>query len=189
VEIVSYEEAVKSGLNTFFRGIPCVRGHLAPQYVSDRSCSVCKKMHSKIRHSSDKDNLLKEWKETGRKPKPVNPIKLMVARAKNRAKYKGIVFDLSYQFINNLKIPKLCPSCGNEIIFGKDNKFNSPSIDRIINNSGYLEDNVTIVCFQCNRDKSDKPTKWFKFWYELMLETEKKLDKDTNSINTIDYVI
>ena len=82
-----------------------------------------------------------------------NPEKLLFLTAKNRAKRKGIEFDLKEEDIG--KIPKICPVLGIPIVLRemtrtKDASDNSPSLDRIDSKRGYVKDNVQIVSWRAN---------------------------------------
>jgi hypothetical protein len=39
--IISQAEAKAQGLSRFYTGIPCVREHLAPRFVSSKACVIC----------------------------------------------------------------------------------------------------------------------------------------------------
>lgn len=40
-EIISRAEAIATGSKTYFTGIPCAKGHVAPRYVNKYLCTVC----------------------------------------------------------------------------------------------------------------------------------------------------
>jgi hypothetical protein len=72
----------------------------------------------------------------------------MWQRAKQRAKYKGIEFDLT---ADDIMIPDVCPATGITINAnsGKSGAYkNSPSLDRIDNDRGYTKDNIQVLS-QC----------------------------------------
>lgn len=60
------------------------------------------------------------------------------------AKKRGHVFDLSFETFQNLLSTRKCHYCG---FVGK------VGLDRVINNLGYLVDNVVPCCWPCNRTK------------------------------------
>ena len=74
----------------------------------------------------------------------------MIGEAKRRAKKKGLACDLNKE----LYFPKVCPILGIELKHGTDDWYNSPNIDRIDNNKGYLMDNVIVVSALANSIKS-----------------------------------
>ena len=80
----------------------------------------------------------------------------ILCNSKRRAKLKGFEFNLTLDDIP--EIPKKCPVLGIEI---KENKGkhspsdNSPSLDRIDSNKGYIKGNVRIISNRANRIKAD----------------------------------
>ena len=74
----------------------------------------------------------------------------MIGEAKRRAKKRGLDCDLNKE----LYFPKVCPILGIELKHGTDDWYNSPNIDRIDNNKGYLMDNVIVVSALANSIKS-----------------------------------
>lgn len=39
--IISRDDAKTQGLSRFYTGVPCVRGHRAPRFVSSKACIIC----------------------------------------------------------------------------------------------------------------------------------------------------
>lgn len=82
-----------------------------------------------------------------------NPEKTMWVAAKHRAKIKNIPFDIH---VNDIKIPKICPVLGIPLIAQKGKPSdNSPELDRIVNEKGYVKENVLVVSRKVNRLKSN----------------------------------
>jgi len=75
------------------------------------------------------------------------------AGAKQRAKVRGLLFDLK---VTDICIPSRCPKLGIPI-FPSKRRFapNSPSIDRKDSSRGYTKDNIQIISWKANRLKSD----------------------------------
>lgn len=84
------------------------------------------------------------------------PEKYVLYRAKNRAKRKGLEFDLTIEDIN---IPTVCPVLGIPLVsgFGKGSGYRGdiPSIDRINSKLGYIKGNVRVISFKANCIKND----------------------------------
>ena len=78
-----------------------------------------------------------EWQEN-------NILRLLVNRAKHRAKAKNLPFDITHE---DLILPEECPILKIPIIVvrGKGRRFNGPSLDRIDSSKGYVKGNVWIV--------------------------------------------
>lgn len=83
-----------------------------------------------------------------------NPARAMLRSAKKRASANGVPFELT---IEDIKIPKKCPVLGIPLIAGAVNggsTNNSPSIDRIKPELGYVVGNILIVSMLANQIKS-----------------------------------
>ena len=85
-------------------------------------------------------------------------------RAQQRAKRKGLFFDLKAE---DIIIPKVCPILGIELAeqtgkVGGDH--NSPSLDRLNNTKGYTKSNIQVISHIANRMKfSASPEELIKF--------------------------
>jgi hypothetical protein len=87
-----------------------------------------------------------DWKDN-------NPERSILYRSKASAKKKNIPFNLD---LSDIKIPKVCPVLGIELLKGKDNSCdNSPSIDKIKPELGYVKGNVRIISQRANLLKSN----------------------------------
>jgi hypothetical protein len=84
---------------------------------------------------------------------PENVMKHLICAAKNRAKKKGLPFDLKP---GDLTLPEICPVLGIPIVPGsKSSKSASPSIDRFIPEKGYVKGNVQVISMLANELKGD----------------------------------
>jgi hypothetical protein len=112
-------------------------------------CKKCKCLHNKeynfknkeIRNKKNRD----KHKEDGR-------ISLLHS-ARARAIKKNVPFTIT---INDIVIPRVCPILGIPLIHG-DGKVikNSPTLDRIIPEKGYIPGNIQVISFYANTIKSD----------------------------------
>lgn len=81
------------------------------------------------------------------------PERIMLARAKKRAKYFHLPFNLE---IENICIPEYCPVLGIKLVIGTTgDRDNSPSLDKVIPELGYIKGNVRVISWRANRLKSD----------------------------------
>jgi hypothetical protein len=82
-----------------------------------------------------------------------DPRKVMLVNARKRAKDKGLCFNID-KF--DIIVPEKCPLLGIPINVssGKTGR-NSPSIDRIIPEKGYVKGNVMVISHKANTVKSD----------------------------------
>lgn len=77
----------------------------------------------------------------------------MCKAARKRAKRAGIPFNIDE---TDCKHEGFCPCCGNEMqrAIGLLTD-NSPTLDKVVPELGYVKGNVVVVCWRCNRIKSD----------------------------------
>jgi hypothetical protein len=77
----------------------------------------------------------------------------MVQCAKQRAKKAGVPFSITDE---DFEIPEFCPVLGGKLESGtKKYHDNSPSLDRVIPELGYVPGNVVVMSFRANRIKGD----------------------------------
>lgn len=74
-------------------------------------------------------------------------------RAHRRAASRGVPFSITMQAI---VIPAVCPVLGIPIVLGEQRSENSPSLDRITPNLGYVSGNVRVISDKANRLKADR---------------------------------
>lgn len=82
-----------------------------------------------------------------------DPKELILRRTKNSASQRGLEHTISKEDFN---IPEYCPILGIKLVMniGKPRN-NSPSMDRINNDKGYIPGNVCIISKEANRMKSN----------------------------------
>lgn len=87
-----------------------------------------------------------------------NPIKPLLSRIKNKCKTKNILFDIDE---SDIIIPEYCPVLGIKLVWnvgssGKQGyRPDSPSVDRIYPDRGYVRGNVRIISARANLLKND----------------------------------
>lgn len=79
--------------------------------------------------------------------------RLLLGRAKQRAKKKDLPFNITKE---DVIVPELCPVFGIrlEVGDGSGGKPNSPSLDRIIPELGYVKGNVVVISQKANQIKA-----------------------------------
>jgi hypothetical protein len=85
--------------------------------------------------------------------KSMTPAWRMHQRAKIRAKESGLEFTID---VSDVQIPEICPVLGiyMNMNSGRSGAFkNSPSLDRIDNNKGYIKGNVQVISQLANAMK------------------------------------
>jgi hypothetical protein len=77
-------------------------------------------------------------------------------RAKNRAKEKGLEFNIE---ISDITMPEYCPIFGIKLVihtgYGNGPAPDSPSLDRIDPSKGYIKGNVWVISTKANKLKSN----------------------------------
>lgn len=82
-------------------------------------------------------------------------LKRMLCEARRRSKLNGRDFSLTYRDIYDLYCEK-CPVLGVDLSWNNSKlSFDSPTLDRINNEKGYVPGNVVIVSWRANKIKSD----------------------------------
>lgn len=72
----------------------------------------------------------------------------MINAARHRAKRDNLPFNLE---INDIRIPEFCPVLGIKLEINKETVGpNSPSLDKIIVNKGYVKGNVRVISHRAN---------------------------------------
>ena len=82
----------------------------------------------------------------------------MVANARFRAKTKDLPFDIDGEYLRSIA-PSHCPVLGMPLEWSlqrhNGHMPNSPSLDRIVPERGYVKGNVWIISYRANQIKSD----------------------------------
>lgn len=95
-----------------------------------------------------------------------NPKKYMIQGARQRAKEKGVPFDLTE---NDIVIPTHCPVLGHELKISDGRpSAHSPSIDRITPEKGYVKNNIQIISWRANDIKGNATIEELKKLIEYM---------------------
>lgn len=84
-----------------------------------------------------------------------NWLEHLVHQARNRAKKSGVPFDIT---ANDIHVPELCPLLQIPIrqnLGANAPCDNSPSLDRIIPELGYVRGNVMLISYKANKMKSN----------------------------------
>ena len=120
-------------------------------------CQKCESQyHKKRRSESTQVAVVPEVTNEPVNPKDAKEVamKRMLSGAKQRAKDKGLMFDLHYE---DVQIPNICPILRIPLIPSVDGSHNdnSPSLDRRIPYLGYTRGNVKVISMKANRIKTD----------------------------------
>lgn len=102
-----------------------------------------------------------------------NPEAVMLRSAKHRAKKHGIPFDLEK---SDIEIPELCPVFGIPLVCNAGSgsaKQNSPSLDKITPELGYVKGNIQVISNLANVMKHDASPEQLVLFAEWVLKTYK----------------
>ena len=134
-------------------------------------CIECHLERRKNRYAkaSENESFKKEHAAKAAKWRKENVAKNMLSRAKSRAKNNSLEFDIS---LEDIIIPDICPILGIKLEpacgIASDN---SPSIDRLDSDKGYIKGNIIVCSYRANRIKNDstkqeieKLYEWYNNW-------------------------
>jgi hypothetical protein len=103
--------------------------------------------------------------------------KIMLSHAKGRAKRKKLPFDMK---LEDFEIPEICPIFGINIEIGAGKRtvqLNSPTLDRIIPEKGYVKGNIQVISHKANMMKNcgslEEMIKLGEFAKKLLEEAKK----------------
>ena len=153
--------------------------------LEEKQCSVCKKVlpiTKFYRHPGMIDGRRPDCKYCDsirkRKIHVKNPEISAFTNLKHRAKRKNIPMELTREHLKKaFPNDMICPALGIKMEVGENNRIvNSPSIDRIIPEKGYVPGNIIVVSNKANRIKTDATPdeiiKVGKFYQKLLKEIE-----------------
>jgi hypothetical protein len=128
-------------------------GYFGPKESSLRTQSCgCWGREKMQRLGRERRNGLKHGHAIGGK---MTPEYSMWIKAKERAQRAGVPFSIE---VNDVRIPERCPILGMPLVIhqgARSVKGDSPTLDRIVPELGYVEGNVWVISFRANRIKSD----------------------------------
>jgi hypothetical protein len=159
MNIITKQEASKNGLTFYYTGKPCKHGHYSQRLVKGGSCKKCKNIYQekyrteneefiKTRHKELRKKYYSSEKRRERYVKHIESELLNAAR--HRAKVKNLEFNLTK---DDIIIPEYCPVLGLKL--NLNDKFLTPSLDRIDNSLGYIKGNIKVISNKANRLKNN----------------------------------
>jgi hypothetical protein len=127
-------------------------------------CLECTRKHNRQYYKSNKETIRKRqnaaYPNHAEKQKAQqkqflkdNPENGLLKLAKQRCKKSGVLCTITIQ---DIVIPEFCPILGVKLEFGDMNsRDNSPSLDRIKPELGYVPGNVAVISYRANRIKNE----------------------------------
>ena len=156
---ITKNEAKQQELTYYYTGKPCKYGHLSERLVKGGACRECRRILATKYRTENREEYNRYCREkkkesyTTEKRREIyrkNILVEMFDGAKRRAKTNNIPFTIE---IEDVIIPTVCPVLG--LPFSFDEKEMSPSLDKKINELGYIKGNVFVVSKRANRLKND----------------------------------
>ena len=116
-------------------------------------CTACECEKYRESQRISKKRRMSQILITNRKWRKRNPERLMLVSARQRAKAGNFQFNLE---LSDVIIPEFCPVFGTKLEVGEKAKHdNSPSLDKINPNLGYVKGNVKVISHRANAIKSN----------------------------------
>ena len=139
------------------------------------SCKKCTALYYKQWRENGGAQWRKQWYRNGGKERTqsyikANPVKTMtvslISGARCRARDKNVPFDIDLEYVRsmvgeNAELASHCPVFNIPLDWSRLRNNggkpvpNSPSIDRIVPERGYVKGNIKIISFRANQIKSD----------------------------------
>jgi hypothetical protein len=156
---ISRDEAVSQGLNQYFTGKKCKRGHVAPWWVHSYSCTKCHDLATKQYRRAPKTK--EKQRAYYEKIRSEHPERILYQVAKRRAKKLGIPFDITVDDIRSVyPTDGNCPALGIKLQPNWDTTGGycgtSPSLDRIVPELGYIKGNIAVISVKANLIKNNE---------------------------------
>ena len=124
----------------------------------------------RLKNRNRRNNNPEHYKELSRKSYRKNIRSVLLTQSRQRAKRYGYEHNIT---VEDIIIPEYCPILGIPIFISeKQCSWNSPSLDRIDNNKGYIKNNVMVMSFRANTLKSNGTAEEF----EKILEFLKRMN-------------
>lgn len=151
--------ARKSGEHKYFTGNPCKYGHISPRYAHNGQCIQCGKVAGRAARDTPEGKLYE--KAYYKRIRVERAEQIMLNSAKGRSRKRGTPCTITQQDILNVW-PKdgLCPILRTELKHNYDASGghfeNSPSLDCINPELGYVPGNIIVMSQKANMLKGNE---------------------------------
>jgi hypothetical protein len=155
--------ARRVGAKRYFTGAPCTFGHVAPRYAHNGQCLSCARVATAVSRRRPEAAIVARSAYEHRRDR--HPEKLLWYSAKTRARALGVPFDITFADVRAAwPADGKCPALGIQMAHnhrspgqtGGGVKPNSPTLDRIIPNLGYVRGNICVISQRANAIKSNE---------------------------------
>lgn len=154
------QEAIRTGVNKYDSDKAYPRGHVEKRYVRSGSCVTCHKGHYSKKYWDTHDR--KAYQRGYYERRMTNhPEEIFHQVAKARAKKLGLPFTITPDDVKSAwPEDGNCPALGIPLSrnVGKGPSPNSPSLDRLIPELGYVPGNIAIISMRANLIKQRETT-------------------------------
>ena len=129
-----------------------------------KTCKQCNYEYTKNFFNSESGKeYRRKWQENKRRTQPTVG---MFNAAKKRAKKQNFPFDIT---LEDIVVPELCPVLGIELVFNiKISQDNSPTLDKIIPELGYVKGNIAVISKRANTIKNNATIKEIEMLMEWL---------------------
>ncbi len=153
----SRKDAKTVGSKEYFTGKVCPHGHIAIRRTDNGSCTTCQAVSKKEqydagwRQKANPETAKKKHRKWVEKHPIEHWIIRAVGRARKRAMANELPFNITIEYIESI-FPEKCPVFGTSFKFlgNKTSQPESPSLDKIDPNKGYVVGNVAIISMKAN---------------------------------------
>jgi hypothetical protein len=163
----------------------------------NENCRPCNSIRSRVRYQKHKELYQAKGKvryehdpkanaDRNKSYRFRNPHRVWAGAVKHSHLGHGIEVRTDIDFIHKLALSNpVCNMCGRELNYGQYTKngkvgANSPTVDRIGNEPYLGEDNIWIICHDCNSTKRTRTFDEFVEYCKYIVEHEKQIRKRLN---------
>ena len=121
----------------------------------DYICTGCNQEQVRAWQQANPEKRQAQSRRTNQRSREKHPERALLSSAKQRAKEAGVPFSITEEDI--IIIPPCCPVLGIPLQrkAGRGGGDNSPSLDRIVPELGYVPGNIAVISNRANRIKSN----------------------------------
>lgn len=120
------------------------------KYYTEEERKAAYAAHQRNWRAANPERSREQDRRSYEKTRQHNRVSRLLAAAKERAKQKGLEFDITH---SDIIIPDYCPVLG--IKLERGNGRTRPELDRRDNSRGYVKGNVFVISGRANRIKAD----------------------------------
>ncbi|NLH94312.1 MAG: hypothetical protein GX466_08900 [Candidatus Cloacimonetes bacterium] len=136
-----------------FEGEKVYEQWCSPEQLAKEKAGSSRAAAAWAKRPENRQRVVEYAKKSNAIRRKIHPQKFMLAAAKKRAKDAGLPFNICE---DDIVVPSTCPVLGIaiETAVGRMQD-NSPSLDRIIPELGYVKGNVSVISWRANKIKGD----------------------------------